>query len=160
MPGHADDGDACPWLRGYYRGFGRWFGQGVRGLSRDWCFGLRQQWSLRRLRRRGLGDPGHKFRKLAQEKPQEFDPRKFLIPAIDAMRDLCQDRFERFGTAGNASKITPIPLADLANRYADGALDPPGAPAMRKSILTDLPRSLSPSRASSAARSASVERVL
>ena len=69
------------------------------------------------------------FRKLAQEKPQEFDPRKFLIPAIDAMRDLCQDRFERFGTAGNASKITPIPLAEMANRYADGALDPQVAPA-------------------------------
>ena len=38
----------------------------------------------------------------------EFDPRKFLKPAMDAMRDLCRDRFERFGTAGNASKIKVI----------------------------------------------------
>ena len=35
---------------------------------------------------------------------REFDPRKFLKPAMDAMRDLCRDRFERFGTAGNASQ--------------------------------------------------------
>ncbi len=64
------------------------------------------------------------FRKLAQDKPQEFDPRKFLIPAIDAMRDLCRDRFERFGTAGNASKITAIPLGQMAKSYAEGSLDP------------------------------------
>lgn len=64
------------------------------------------------------------FRKLAQEKPQEFDPRKFLKPAMDAMRDLCRDRFEQFGAAGQASKITPIALGDMAKRYAAGALDP------------------------------------
>jgi fructose-bisphosphate aldolase class II len=69
------------------------------------------------------------FRKLAQEKPAEFDPRKFLAPAIDAMRELCRDRFERFGTAGNASKITVIPLDEMAKRYASGALDPQIAPA-------------------------------
>ena len=42
------------------------------------------------------------FRRIATENPGEFDPRKFLKPAMDAMRDLCRDRFERFGTAGNA----------------------------------------------------------
>ena len=45
------------------------------------------------------------FRRIATENPAEFDPRKFLKPAMDAMRDLCRDRFERFGTAGNASRI-------------------------------------------------------
>ncbi|MGF1560867.1 MAG: class II fructose-bisphosphate aldolase [Geminicoccaceae bacterium] len=64
------------------------------------------------------------FRKIAQEKPGEFDPRKFLKPALDAMRDLCRDRFERFGTAGQAGKIKVIPLDDMAKRYAKGALDP------------------------------------
>jgi len=64
------------------------------------------------------------FRKVAQEKPTEFDPRKFLIPAMDAMQSLCKDRFERFGTAGNAAKITVIPQDDMAQRYADGSLDP------------------------------------
>ena len=69
------------------------------------------------------------FRKVAKEKPQEFDPRKFLQPAIDAMEALCRDRFERFGTAGNASKIKIIPLAEMAQRYASGALDPQSATA-------------------------------
>ena len=64
------------------------------------------------------------FRKVAQEKSSEFDPRKFLQPAIDAMEALCRDRFERFGTAGNASRIKAIPLDEMATRYASGALDP------------------------------------
>ena len=64
------------------------------------------------------------FRKLAQENPQQFDPRKFLQPAIDAMEALCRDRFERFGTAGNASKIRIIPLDEMAKSYASGALNP------------------------------------
>ena len=64
------------------------------------------------------------FRKLAQEKPSEFDPRKFLKPAMDAMRDLCRERFEAFGTAGNAAKITVIPMDEMAKRYAAGSLDP------------------------------------
>lgn len=64
------------------------------------------------------------FRRIAQENPAEFDPRKFLKPAMDAMADLCRDRFERFGTAGNASKIKVIAIDDMAKRYADGSLDP------------------------------------
>lgn len=64
------------------------------------------------------------FRKVATENPAEFDPRKFLKPAMDAMRDLCRERFEAFGTAGNASRIKPIPLAEMARRYAAGLLKP------------------------------------
>ncbi len=64
------------------------------------------------------------FRKIAMEKPGEFDPRKFLKPAMDAMRDLCRDRFEAFGTAGNASKIRVIPMDEMAKRYSTGQLDP------------------------------------
>ncbi len=62
------------------------------------------------------------FRKVAMTKPTEFDPRKFTIPAMEAMQALCLDRFERFGTAGQASRIDVIPLDDMARRYADGAL--------------------------------------
>lgn len=62
------------------------------------------------------------FRKVAQENPTEFDPRKFMIPAIKEMENLCLDRFERFGTAGNASKIKVISMDDMAKRYADGSL--------------------------------------
>lgn len=64
------------------------------------------------------------FRKVATEKPAEFDPRKFLIPAMQEMENLCRDRFERFGTAGNAAKIKVIPMDDMARRYTDGSLDP------------------------------------
>ncbi len=62
------------------------------------------------------------FRKVAKEKPREFDPRKFMIPAMQEMEKLCLDRFQRFGTAGNASRIKVIPLDDMARRYADGTL--------------------------------------
>ncbi|PHS04046.1 MAG: fructose-bisphosphate aldolase class II [Blastopirellula sp.] len=63
------------------------------------------------------------FRKVAATNPQQFDPRKFLIPAMDAMESLCLDRFERFGTAGKASSIKVIHMDDMAKRYAGGALD-------------------------------------
>jgi fructose-bisphosphate aldolase class II len=64
------------------------------------------------------------FRRVALQNPREFDPRKFLKPAMDAMRDLCRGRLEAFGTAGNASKIKVIAQDDMARRYAAGALDP------------------------------------
>ena len=62
------------------------------------------------------------FRKVAQQNPKEFDPRKFLKPAMDAMRDLCRDRLEAFGAAGQASKIRVIPMDEMAKRYRSGAL--------------------------------------
>ena len=62
------------------------------------------------------------FRKIAQQNPKEFDPRKFLKPAMEAMRDLCRDRLEAFGTAGNASKIKVVPMDEMARRYRSGAL--------------------------------------
>ena len=64
------------------------------------------------------------FRRIATENPKEFDPRKFLKPAMDAMRDLCRLRLEAFGTAGNAGKIKVIAMDDMAKRYASGSLDP------------------------------------
>ena len=64
------------------------------------------------------------FRRIAEQDRTQFDPRKFLTPALKAMEDLCRDRFERFGTAGNASKIKPIGVADMAKAYVAGELDP------------------------------------
>ena len=64
------------------------------------------------------------IRKVARQNPSEFDLRKFMKPAADAMESLCRDRFERFGTAGNAQKIKPVALADMAARYASGSLAP------------------------------------
>jgi fructose-bisphosphate aldolase, class II len=62
------------------------------------------------------------FRRVARENPREFDPRKFLKPAMDAMRDLCRNRFEAFGAAGHASGIKVIPMDDMAARYAAGTI--------------------------------------
>lgn len=64
------------------------------------------------------------IRKVATENKSEFDPRKFLKPAMQAMSDLCADRLERFGTAGNASRLKPMSLSAMASRYAAGELDP------------------------------------
>ncbi len=62
-------------------------------------------------------------RKYLQDNKDGFDPRGFLKPATAAMKDLCQERFEQFMAAGQASKIKVIPLSEMANRYASGELD-------------------------------------
>jgi fructose-bisphosphate aldolase class II len=64
------------------------------------------------------------MRKVAMDNKSEFDPRKFLKPAMDAMQKLCKDRLEQFGAAGQASKIKVIPMSEMAKRYQRGALDP------------------------------------
>jgi len=69
------------------------------------------------------------FRKVATQDKSEFDPRKFLKPAMEAMRALCKLRLEQFGAAGNASKIKVVPMSEMAKRYKSGALDPKIAPA-------------------------------
>lgn len=64
------------------------------------------------------------IRQVLVENPAEFDPRSYLKPAMAAMEKVCIDRFERFGTAGNASKIKALSLDVMAQRYASGELDP------------------------------------
>ncbi|MEQ1612403.1 MAG: class II fructose-bisphosphate aldolase [Hyphomicrobiaceae bacterium] len=64
------------------------------------------------------------FRRVAATSKSEFDPRKFLKPAMDAMAKVCRQRFEAFGTAGKASGIKVIPMSEMARLYARGALDP------------------------------------
>ncbi|MGE4535219.1 class II fructose-bisphosphate aldolase [Halomonas sp.] len=63
-------------------------------------------------------------RRFLAENPSEFDPRKYLKETVAAMRELCIARYEAFGTAGNASKIKPINLEAMFERYASGELDP------------------------------------
>ena len=64
------------------------------------------------------------IRKVMAEDPGEFDPRKYLKPAMAAMTKLCKQRLQEFGTAGHASKIRPLPVSEMAKRYKDGSLDP------------------------------------
>ncbi len=70
-----------------------------------------------------LASTGAARRHLA-ENPKNFDPRKFLQAATKAMTDLCQQRFEAFGSAGQAQKIKPLSLEVMAERYTSGDLAP------------------------------------
>ncbi|AHG38996.1 fructose-bisphosphate aldolase [Pseudomonas syringae CC1557] len=63
------------------------------------------------------------IREFMAKHPSEFDPRKYLAKTVVAMRDVCIARYEAFGTAGNASKIKPISLDAMFERYARGELD-------------------------------------
>jgi len=42
---------------------------------------------------------------------------------VTAMRDVCIARYEAFGTAGNASKIKPVSLEAMFQRYLKGELN-------------------------------------
>lgn len=68
-----------------------------------------------------LASTGAVRRHLAQNK-SNFDPRKFLTAATDAMTEICKARYEAFGTAGNADKIKPMSLEAMYKRYESGAL--------------------------------------
>lgn len=50
------------------------------------------------------------IRRFMAENPAEFDPRKYFAKTVDSMKQICIDRYEAFGTAGNADKIRPISL--------------------------------------------------
>jgi fructose-bisphosphate aldolase, class II len=54
--------------------------------------------------------------------PKDFDPRKFLAATTVAMKEICKARYEAFGSAGQAGKIKPISLDNMAIRYAKGEL--------------------------------------
>ncbi|MDR2092534.1 MAG: fructose-bisphosphate aldolase class II [Azoarcus sp.] len=62
------------------------------------------------------------IRKFLAENPSKFDPREFNKPAREAARTLCISRFEAFGSAGNASRIKPVALEKIAERYRTGEL--------------------------------------
>jgi fructose-bisphosphate aldolase class II len=61
-------------------------------------------------------------RKFLAENKSEFDPRKFLIPTMDAMRDIVKSRLEAFGCAGQISNIKKVyTLEEMADRYSNAA---------------------------------------
>ncbi|MDC5337305.1 fructose-bisphosphate aldolase class II [Acinetobacter baumannii] len=57
------------------------------------------------------------IRRFMAENPAEFDPRKYFAKTVDSMKQICIDRYEAFGTAGNADKIRPISLEKMVERY-------------------------------------------
>ena len=61
-------------------------------------------------------------RHLAEDK-KNFDPRKFYKEATKAMQAICAARYEAFGAAGMASKITQVhSLETMQKRYDKGEL--------------------------------------
>jgi len=58
------------------------------------------------------------IRKVFAESPEAFDPRKYLAPARDAMRDLVYlPRMKAFGQAGHAGDYTPMSLDEMKAVY-------------------------------------------
>ncbi|MDH3335717.1 MAG: fructose-bisphosphate aldolase class II [Rhodospirillaceae bacterium] len=69
-----------------------------------------------------MASTGSVRRHLEQNK-SNFDPRKFLAEATKGMTDICKNRYEAFGSAGQASKIKPVSLEVMFERYEKGELD-------------------------------------
>jgi fructose-bisphosphate aldolase class II len=58
------------------------------------------------------------IRKAFAEKPGEFDPRYYLKPSREAMKEVVRARMEAFGQAGHAGDYQPATLEEMAERYA------------------------------------------
>jgi fructose-bisphosphate aldolase class II len=54
--------------------------------------------------------------------PEKFDPRDYLKPATAAAKAICKQRYEEFGCAGQGSKIRPLSLSVMIDRYKRGEL--------------------------------------
>jgi len=57
------------------------------------------------------------IRKHLVENKSNFDPRKFIKASTEAMSQICKDRYEAFGAAGHASKITAKSLETMITFY-------------------------------------------
>ena len=64
------------------------------------------------------------IRQYFAEHPKEFDPRKYLNAATDAMYEICKARYVAFGTAGQADKIRAASFDVMTKRYAEGKYEP------------------------------------
>ncbi len=57
------------------------------------------------------------IRKLFAESPEKFDPRDYLKPAREAMKQVCIARMTAFGQAGQADKVKPVSIDKFASFY-------------------------------------------
>lgn len=62
------------------------------------------------------------IRRFLAENPTEFDPRKYLAETIKGMKDICINRYDSFGTSGNADKIKVKSLDVMQALYEAGEL--------------------------------------
>jgi fructose-bisphosphate aldolase, class II len=61
-------------------------------------------------------------RKFLAENPEKFDAREWLKPAREAAYKICKQRYIEFGCEGQAGKIKPLSLGDVAQKYSRGEL--------------------------------------
>lgn len=59
------------------------------------------------------------IRKVFSETPEAFDPRKYLGPAREAMKEVCKKRMIAFGQAGNAGKIPTRTCTEMVDFYQE-----------------------------------------
>ncbi len=64
------------------------------------------------------------IRRFMAQHPAEFDPRKYLQESVKAMMEICKDRYQAFGCAGQGSKIKAISLEQMVKLYDSGKLTP------------------------------------
>src|SRR5690349_20516243 len=62
------------------------------------------------------------IRKYMNANKSAFDPRDYLKPARAAAKEICKQRYQQFGCAGQGSKLQPVTLEKMATRYAKGEL--------------------------------------
>lgn len=62
------------------------------------------------------------IRRFFAENPSKFDPREYLKPAREAAKLVCKARYIAFGCEGQASKIKPVSLDAVAQKYKSGEL--------------------------------------
>ena len=76
------------------------------------------------------------IRKVFMENPSEFDPRKYLVPAMAAMKKLCMERFEQFGTAGQRRPDQADPARGYGEALRLGRPRPEGRLRLRDTRRT------------------------
>jgi fructose-bisphosphate aldolase class II len=60
------------------------------------------------------------IRRYLVQNPSHFDPREYMTVAREAAKQLCRQRYLEFGCEGQASKIKPISLEKMAEKYKAG----------------------------------------
>ncbi len=61
-------------------------------------------------------------RQFMAQNPDKFDPREWLKPAREAAKLICMQRYREFNCAGQASKIKPVSLSVMIQKYSKGEL--------------------------------------
>jgi fructose-bisphosphate aldolase class II len=62
------------------------------------------------------------IRRFMAEHPDKFDPREYLKPAREAAKAICLQRYREFGCEGQGSRVQPVALTVMVDRYRKGEL--------------------------------------